>query len=80
MTQRLEADGGAGGRPPTRVYRRPRFGVWANADAAAVFAAFDAFGLVNVLLAADAAFGLVCLVFRPISLTSSRLLACGTRR
>lgn len=40
-----------------------RFGVCDNALAAAVFAALPAFGLLSTLLAADAAFALVCLVF-----------------
>ncbi len=40
-----------------------RFGVCDNALAAADFAALPAFGLLSTLLAADAAFALVCLVF-----------------
>jgi hypothetical protein len=40
-----------------------RFGVCDNALAAADFAALPAFGFLSTLLAADAAFALVCLVF-----------------
>lgn len=41
-------------------YFLPRLGVCDRADAAAVFAAFDDFGLVRVFDAALAAFVLVC--------------------
>jgi hypothetical protein len=55
-------------------------GVCDSAEAAAVLAALEDFALASVLLAADAALRLVCLVFRPIPLTSSCLLVRGTRR
>ena len=51
-----------------------RFGVCDNALAAAAFATLLAFVLLSTLLAADAAWALVCRVFLvAISLTSSRV-------
>lgn len=55
-----------------------RFGVCDNALAAADFAALLAFGLLSTLLAADAAFALVCRVFLlVISLITSARVPCG---
>lgn len=68
---------------PTAGYFLPR-GVCDSAEAAAAFSAFVDFGLLSTLLAARAAFGPVCLVFRLAAtmwpLSSVCLWRRGTRR
>jgi hypothetical protein len=60
------------GAPPTYLEPRRREGVCESALAAAVFAAAVALRLVSVLLAAVAAFALVCRVFFAMPITSLR--------
>ena len=57
-----------------------RFGVCDNALAAADFAALLAFGLLSTLLADDAAFALVCLVFLLVISLHLRPCAVWTSR